>query len=135
MVPMTKERLREQITDEDIFQRLISETGLFDVDLSNATIGEKNTRHIYVLVSACDPKTEQEVECAPQEEIDEYFSALRVGVYSVETYLDLEDIDNPFRQHLNILGSTYTKNNLIEASLTPENYELTDSILYSFTPF
>ena len=47
----------------------------------------------------CSTETSPEVECATEEEIDEFFEHgfSYFGVHTVETYLDMNEIDQPFK--------------------------------------
>ena len=56
-------------------------------------------------------------------------------MYSAETFIDLEDIENPFKQKIEPIIETVSGIYFAKTYLSPVKYELTDDIFRSIYKF
>jgi hypothetical protein len=107
---------------------------MYDIDLSEAELTGSSAsgmpKMLKITIEKCDPKN-LEVKCEPQEVINKAFSEYYCGIFAFETYLDLNDIDDPIKQKITPLTRYDLGYRTIYAELSLNSYDFTDSTVNS----
>ena len=103
---------------------------MYDIDLTEAEIsGSSSSGHpktLTVSIEKCDPKN-LEIPCVSESEMTKFWRSTFVGIMSIETYLDFNDIDNPIKQKITSLTSSDVGASSIYVELSLNSYDLIDS--------